>query len=98
MCRLQQQTTVLHAQQQQHEEKVEELWAEAERVTGIIQFVHWNVHEVANRIESNMWENVSSDLVEHMQKIEEEVHVEKNKLLKIVEDFQTKLSASQFME
>ena len=50
--------------------------------------------EVAKSIEKVMLEHISFDLVEHMQKIEEEVHREKEKLLKIVEDFHTKVSAS----
>ena len=45
-----------------------------------------------------MWKHVSFDLVEHMQKVEEEVRKEKEKLLKIMEDFQNKIRASQFME
>ena len=56
------------------------------------------VSEVAASVESNMLEHFSSDLVEHMQKVEEEVCTEKEKLLKILEDFQNKLRASQFME
>ena len=59
MRRLQQQTTMLHAQQQQREEKVEELQAKSKRVIGLIHLVHQKVHEV----ESNMSEHVSSDLV-----------------------------------
>ena len=49
-------------------------------------------------IERNMSEHVSYDLVEHMQKIEEEVCAEIEKLVKIVEDFQTKINISQCMD
>ena len=82
----------------QREEKIEELQAEAERVIGIIHPVHQKVHEVAASIESNMLEHVSSDLVEHMQKIEEEVWIETEKLVKIMEYFHTKVNASHSME
>ena len=40
MSKLQQQITMLRTQQQHHEEKVEELHAEVERVKGIIDLVH----------------------------------------------------------
>ena len=57
------------------------------------------MYKVAVSVDGFMWEHVSSDLVEHMQKIEEEVHAKTEKLLKIVEDFQKKnFSKSQFME
>ena len=45
------------------------------------------MHKVAASMESNMPKHASSDLVEHMQKVEEKVGVEKEKLMKIVEDF-----------
>ena len=45
-----------------------------------------------------MPKHVNYDLVEHMQKREEEVRMETKKLVKIVEDFQNKISASHFME
>ena len=77
MCSLQQRTIVLHAQQQQHKEKIEELQAEEERVIGIIHPVHQKVREVSTSLETNMPKHVSFDLVKHMQKIEEEVHAEK---------------------
>ena len=76
MRKLQQQMTMLCTQQQQREEKVEELQAEAERVTCIIQLAHQKVHEVATSVERVMSEHVSFDLLEHMQKIEEEVCAE----------------------
>ena len=60
--------------------------------------MHQKVHEVANLIESDMSKHVSSNLMEHMQKIEEEVRAETKKFLKIMEDCQTKISASHFME
>ena len=50
--------------------------SKAERVTGIIHPFHQKVCRVETLVESNMSEHVSSDLVEHMQKIEEEVCVE----------------------
>ena len=56
------------------------------------------MHEVATYLERVMLEHISSNQVEHMQKKEEEVPMEKEKLLKIVEDFQTKFSTSQTME
>ena len=56
------------------------------------------MREVAASVESNMLRHFSSDLVEHMKKIEEEVHAETKKLLNIVEDFHTKINASQTME
>ena len=56
------------------------------------------MHEVEASIERVMLENVGSDLVEHTQKTEEEVRVEKEKLLKTVEYFQTKVNTSQSME
>ena len=60
--------------------------------------MHQKVRDITALVESNISEHVSFDLMEHMQKVEEEVCAEKEKLLKIVEDFQTKIYASQFME
>ena len=71
---MQQQTNVIHTQQQQCNEKITELQEEAERVTGIIHLVHQKVHDVAASFERNKLEHISSDLVEHMQKVEEDVH------------------------
>ena len=98
MCSLQQQTTALRAQQQKREEKVEDLQEEAKRVTVLIHPMHQKLHGIVASVESNMLEHVTFDLVEHMQKVEEEVRTSKEKLLKILEDFQNKLCASQFME
>ena len=56
------------------------------------------MREVATSIEKFMPEHISSNLVEHMQKIEEEVRIETEKLVKIIEDFQNKINASKFME
>ena len=56
------------------------------------------VSKVAASVESNMLEHFRFNLVEHMQKVEEEVRTKKEKLLKILEDFQNKLRTSQFME
>ena len=73
--------------------------AEAERVIGIIQRLHQKVCEAATSLERNMSEHVSSDLVEHMQKVkEEEVRADTEKLVKIVGDFLNKINASQFIE
>ena len=66
MCGLQKQTTMLRAKQQRCEEKIEELQAEAKRVTRIIQPMHQKIHEVVASAESNMLEHVSFNLVEHM--------------------------------
>ena len=98
MWKLQQQMTVLRTQQQQCEEKVEELQAEVERVTGIIQLVHKKVCEVEELVEKVMPEHVSFDLLEHMQKTKEEVRTEAEKLVKLVEDFHNKISTRMYME
>ena len=45
-----------------------------------------------------MSEQVVFKLVDHMQKVEEELRAEKEKMLKIVEDFHNTIRASQFME
>ena len=60
--------------------------AEEERVTVLIHPVHQKVHEVVTLVES--------DILEHIK----EVRIEIDKLLKIVEDFQKKIIATQFME
>ena len=39
--------------------------------------MHQKVREVAASVEIDMLKHISSDLVEHMQKVEEEVHTEK---------------------
>ena len=62
--KFQQQVTVLCTQQQHRVEKVEELQAEAEKVTGIIQLVHKKVHDLETSVEKVMSEHVSFDLVE----------------------------------
>ena len=54
--------------------------------------------DVAALVERNMLEHISFDLVEHTYKVEEEVCAEKEKLMKIMEDFQNKIRASKFME
>ena len=71
---------------------------EVKKVTGIIQPIHQKAREVAASVERVMPKHVSSDLVENMQKIEEEVLMEKEKFLKIMEDFQTNVSTSHSME
>ena len=53
--------------------KVNELQAEAERVTYIIQPVHQKVRQAAESAELTTSEHISSDLVENLQKVEEEV-------------------------
>ena len=52
------------------------------------------MREVATSIEKDKLEHVSFNLVEHMQKVEEEVRAEKEKLMKIVEDFHNKICAN----
>ena len=52
------------------------------------------MRKVAASVERVMSEHISSDLVDHMQKIEDEVHAEIEKLAKIMEDFHNKISAS----
>ena len=58
------------------EEEEEELQVEVEKVAGIIQHVHQKVHDIATPMERVMPEQVSFDLVEQLQKKEEEVRVE----------------------
>ena len=60
--------------------------------------MHQKVSDETTSVESNMPEHVISDLMEHMQKFEEEVRIEKDKLLKIMADFYTIVCASHFME
>ena len=60
--------------------------------------MHQKVCKVATSMERNTKERVSSEMVEHMQKFEKEVHTEKEKLLNIVEDFHTIIHVSHFME
>ena len=60
---------------------------EVERVTGLIHPVHQKVHKLVTSIQRFMPKHVSSNLVGHMQKTEEEVCGETKKLVKIVEDF-----------
>ena len=63
MRKLQQQMTVLCTQQEQHEEKVEELQAEVERVTCITQHVHQKVHDAVASVDKFMPKQVSFNLV-----------------------------------
>ena len=74
MRSMQQQTNVIHTWQQQCNEKIVEIQEEVERVTGIIDPMHQNVHDIAASVERIKLEHVSFDLVEHMQKVEEDVH------------------------
>ena len=59
----------------------------AKRVTGIIQHVHQKVRKAATSVEKFMAKHASFNLVEQIQKIEEEVCTKAEKLVKIVEDF-----------
>ena len=63
MSKLQQQITMLRTQQKHHEEKVEELQDELERVTCIIQFVHQRVHDLVPTVGKVMPKHVSFDLM-----------------------------------
>ena len=56
------------------------------------------MHDAATSMEKVMSEHVNSDLVEQMHKIEEEVHTEVEKVVKIIEYFHNKISASHNME
>ena len=67
--------------------------SEAEKAIGVIHPIHQKGHEVLKSVERVMKKHVSSDLVEHMQKTKEEVHVETKKLVKIMVDFQNKIYA-----
>ena len=64
----------------------------------VVTYVLQKVSDIAASIERVMLKHVSFDLVEKMHKTEEEVRTEVDKLLKIVENFQNKISASQYME
>ena len=72
------------------------------RVTNIegkyIQTVHQKVHELETSVEKVMPEHVNFDLVEHMQKIEEEVHTKIKKVVKIMEYFHKKINATHQIE
>ena len=85
MRKLQKQVRVLRKQQQHYAEKVEELQAEAENVTGIIQYVHQKVNKAVTLIQKVVPELISSNLVEKMQKAEEEVRLEAKRVTKILE-------------
>ena len=74
MHSMQQQTNVLRTWQKQCNKNIAKLQEEAKRVIGLIQPVHQNVRDVAASVERNKMEYVSSNLVEHMQKVEEHVH------------------------
>ena len=77
---------------------MEEFQDEAKKVTGIIHPVHQNVRNIVEIVEKVMPEHVSSDLVEHMQKIEEEVCTETKKVVKIMEYFRNKINATHQIE
>ena len=64
---------MLCTQQQHREEKVEELQAEAKRVTRIIQHVHQKLQEAIESIEKVILGHISSDLIQELKKREEEV-------------------------
>ena len=63
-----------------------------------IQHVPQKVCEVAASVEKFMPEHVIFELVEQMRNKEEEVRTEVEKVVKIVEGFQNKISASHYME
>ena len=74
MCSMQQQTNVLHTWEKQCNKNIAKLQEEVKIVTGLIHPVHQNVRGVASSVERNKMEYVSSNLVKHMQKVEEDVH------------------------
>ena len=91
MNKLQHQVTVLCTQQQQWEDKIEELHAEAERITGIIHLVHQRVKQVVEASRLVPVERLSYDLAENLQKAGEYVRREIEEILKIFQDFQGKV-------
>ena len=54
--------------------------------------------DVTISIEKVRLEHVSFNLVEQLQKIEEEVRIEEERVVKIVEDFQSKINTRKDME
>ena len=73
MKKLQQQVMMLHMQQQQQDDKVEELQAEVERVIGIIQPINQKLHWEVEEKRLVPLEHLSFDLVEKLQKEEEDL-------------------------
>ena len=98
MKKLKQQLMVLCMQQKQWENKVEEMQDEAKRVYDIIQLVYeilqWQVQE-ARHVPSK---HLSFDLVENLQKVEEDMRHETMKVVKILQYFQGHVSTSKDME
>ena len=86
---------MLCTQQQHRVEKVEELQAEAKRVTSIIQPVHQKVHDATSSIQKIIPEHVSSDLVDQLQKTKEEVQLEVERVAKILEYFHSRVDTTK---
>ena len=98
MKTLQQKFTMLSTQQQQRTNNIEELQVEVERVTCIIQHVHHKVGEVAESVGNIISKHIISDLVDKLKKIEEEVRQEEERVTKILQYFQRKVSTSEKLE
>ena len=63
----------MQTQQQKRTERVIELQAEVEKITGIIQLVHQKVQQVVELEIITTLKNISSELVENLKKTEAEV-------------------------
>ena len=94
MKKLQQQVTMLCMQQQQMIDKVAKLQVEAESITGIIHPIHQRVRQAVEAAWIVMSEHLHSDLVENLEKVEEDVRRETEETLKIFEYFQDLLCLS----
>ena len=80
----------MSTQQQHREEKVEELQAKAETIK--------KVHDIVTPIRKVMPEHLGFDLVEQLKKTEEEVGIEAERVVKIMEDFHSKINANKNIE
>ena len=56
------------------------------------------VHDITTPIKKVMPEHVGSDLVEQLKKTEEEVGIEPERVVKITEDFHSKINTNKNMK
>ena len=71
---------------------------EVEKFIDILQDEHQKLREAGTSRENVMSEHVSFDFVEKMQKVQEEVRLEAERVTKILEYFHSKFDTSKEME
>ena len=93
-----QQVTTLRTQQQKRTDRVTELLVEEERVTGIIQHVHQKVQQAVESTRLTTSEHINSNLVENSIKKKEKLQEETAQIVKIFQDYQSKVITTEVLD